>query len=264
MNKHNMQKFSIIIPTYKAVEYLDICLKSLSRIHDKDMFEVIVICDGYYSLHKNTLDKYSTELDIKVLKFDTNRGMPTAINFGVYSATYDTILVMNDDNIAPQQLVYHINNIEREYLNREFCISFPQIEPNSSIFNKFIEIDLGKTFDTFDMDKFDTISQNFPTDMKLSKHLGTFPFLISKQLYMTVGGFDIDYQSAFVTDWDFFIKVSNIIDLQIIDNCYFYHFKSITSDIKDFKDTEIPAHHFFRFKWGRYGKINDEQTSYLG
>jgi glycosyltransferase involved in cell wall biosynthesis len=255
-------KFSIIIPTYKAVEYLDMCLKSLTQF-DTSSFEIIVICDGHFELYKELLEQYNWHFDLKVLKFEKNRGMPTALNFGVYSAKYDTIFIVNDDNIFPSNFIKVVTNLLETKFNN-FCISFPQIEPiSSSIFNKFLQIDLGKTFDTFDIDKFNEICKNFSTEITLSKHLGTFPFLINKKLYMTVGGFDVDYQSAFVTDWDFFIKVSNIVDLEIVDNCNFYHFKSITSDIKDFKDTEIDAHHFFKFKWGRYGGINHDQTSYL-
>lgn len=258
-----MKKFSIIIPTYQAVAHLDICLKSLTKVYLKH-FEVIVICDGFFSLHQDTIEKYSKILDIKVLKFDTKVGMVKCINFGVYSAQCDTVLIMNDDNIVPKMLTSYVDIIKTD-ANKNFCVSFRQIEPNPSIFHKIFCQDFGKSPEVFDWKKFEDMSEHHEdTDITYDEHLGTFPFVINKQLFMTVGGFDYDYKSAFVTDWDFFIKVSNIVDITICNNCYFYHFKSVTSDMKEFKDTELDAHHFFNFKWGRYGKINPEQTSYLG
>lgn len=259
-----MNKFSIIIPTYKAVDYLDTCLYSLSRIDDKNMFEVIVICDGYYSLHEKTLDKYSTQFDLRVLKFETNRGIVTAINFGVYNAQYDTILIMNDDNVVPKLLMYYVQDIDKEFRARQFCVSFPQIEPNPSIFKKTIWQNLGTLPVTFDWEEFDDC--NIGGEINFSNHLGTFPFVINKQLFMTVGGFSDEFGSkvGFVSDWDFFIKVSNIVDIKICDTCYFYHFSQISSSEASAKESEINAHKFFKFKYGRFGKINEEQTSYLG
>ena len=96
-----MNQISIIIPTYKAVSYLEICLKSLTRNVDVNQFEVIVICDGHFDLYQDLLQKYNSQLDLKIIKLDTNRGIATAINYGVYCAKYETILVMNDDNVAP-------------------------------------------------------------------------------------------------------------------------------------------------------------------
>lgn len=258
-----MKKFSIIIPTHKAIEYLNICLKSLTQINDKHLFEVIVICDGYFSLHEQTLELYSKTLDLKVLKFETNRGIATSINYGAYSAQYETILIMNDDNIAPKYLMSYIRDITYFYPNN-FCISFPQIEPRPSIFKRTVCKNLGETFNKFDWEAFDEISEYNWNGC--DKHLGTFPFVINKKLFMSVGGFSDEFGSkvGFVSDWDFFVKVSNIVDIKICNNCYFYHFSQISSSEASAKESEINAHHFFNFKWGRYGKINLEQTSYLG
>ena len=258
-----MNKFSIIIPTYKAVEYLDICLKSLTRVYNKEMFEVIVICDGFYQLHESTLIEYSTEFDLKVLKFESNRGIATAINYGVYSATYDIILIMNDDNVVPKHLVYYVQNIDREFLNRQFCVSFTQIKPRRSIFNKTVCQDFGTSPSTFDWNKFGETEYEFYTEC--DEHLGTFPFIMDKDLFMTVGGFSDEFGSkvGFVSDWDFFTKVSNMVDIQICNNCYFYHFSQVSSSEPSAKESEQNAHEFFKFKWGQYGQINPEQTSYL-
>jgi glycosyltransferase involved in cell wall biosynthesis len=255
-----MNKFSIIIPTYKAVDYLDICLKSLSNVYQKESFEVIVICDGYFSLHEQTIEKYSQDIDLKVIKFDTNRGIATAINYGVYSSQYETILIMNDDNVVPNNLVSYIQSIGK-CLVGNFCVSFPQIEPRPSIFKTTVCYNFGTTPDTFNWNKFNVNV----FDMSFDSHLGTFPFVMNKDLFLTVGGFSDEFGSkvGFVADWDFFTKVSNIVDIQICNNCYFYHFSQVSSSDPLARQSEQNAHEFFKFKWGQYGQINAEQTTYL-
>ena len=49
--------FSVIIPTYKEPEYLDLCLKSAfeGQVNNN---EIIVVVDGFYELNKPILDKY--------------------------------------------------------------------------------------------------------------------------------------------------------------------------------------------------------------
>ncbi len=75
---------------------------------------------------------------------------------------------------------------------------------------------------------------------------GIFPFVISKKDYMIVGGFDTIYQSPFICDWDFFLKLDlNGIQFYRINHLHFYHFGSAaTKNGKEgdkFKATEHPA-----------------------
>ena len=80
--------FSVIIPTYKEPEYLDLCLKSCfeGQVNNN---EIIVVVDGYYELNKPILDKYPK---VNVLDLGSNQGLSVATNWGVYNATNDYIL----------------------------------------------------------------------------------------------------------------------------------------------------------------------------
>ena len=71
---------SIIIPTYRNPEYLDICLKScIEQQHNKN--EIIVAVDGFIDESKEVLEKYKKQ--INVLDLGKNQGMQTALNLGV-------------------------------------------------------------------------------------------------------------------------------------------------------------------------------------
>ena len=69
---------SVIIPTYKEPEVLDICLKSAIEGQGHKN-EIIVVVDGFYDLNKDVLEKYKN--DISILNLPTNMGLIRATNF---------------------------------------------------------------------------------------------------------------------------------------------------------------------------------------
>mgnify|MGYP000444871562 FL=1 len=89
---------SVIIPTYQSPDYLDLCLKSVFE-GQKNKNEIIVVVDGFYELNKSVLDKYP---DVNILDLGFNQGLPVATNWGVYNASNEYILVVNDDNVFPK------------------------------------------------------------------------------------------------------------------------------------------------------------------
>ena len=89
---------SVVIPTYKEPEVLDVCLKSAieGQINQN---QIIVVVDGFYDLNKEVLDKYKDHIGILIL--EQNKGLCRATNLGVYNSQYDWVLIVNDDNVFP-------------------------------------------------------------------------------------------------------------------------------------------------------------------
>ena len=54
---------SVIIPTYKSPEALDLCLKSAIE-GQVDSNQIIVVVDGFYDINKEVLEKWSEHIDI--------------------------------------------------------------------------------------------------------------------------------------------------------------------------------------------------------
>ena len=238
---------SIIIPTYRNPEYLDICLKSaIEQQHNKN--EIIVAIDGFIEESKEVLEKYKE--NINVLDLGKNQGMQTALNYGVMNATNEKIFIVNDDNVFCKDFDLEIE----EYLQEKHVLTLNQIEPTGPGIFKFPVKDLGRNPKDFKYDEFIEYEQSIRKN-ELSLDGGIFPFAMYKKYYMAVGGFDVMYKSPFICDWDFFLKLDLIgLGFTRTHNAHLYHFGSTATkngnEGEKFKATEGPAANVFMYKWG--------------
>ena len=246
---------SVIIPTYREPEVLDLCLKScIDGQTNKN--EIIVVVDGFYDENKEVLDKYKKH--ISVLDLEQNVGMIRAMNLGHYNASNNLVFHVQDDNIFP---IEWDTRLESQY--KPGAIYVPnQIEPTPSIFPQFIIKDLGRDPKTFDLEAFRVFEIN-NSKMTQDDTGSTFPILISKQDYLKIGGFDESYPGPWVVDCEFFMKcrLNNINTIRLY-NLNFYHFVSIGTKSEDriyeAQQKEVACHDYFRYKWGDYMKRNPQ------
>ena len=248
---------SVIIPTYKSPEILDLCLRSCveGQINKN---QIIVVVDGFYDLNKEILEKWAEHIDI--LNLEQNVGTPRATNLGVYNASGDKILIANDDNVFPLNWDIHL---EEDYVENS-VLSPNQIEPYPSMFSHFHIKDLGKSVDTFDLKRFQEYEKelNVVTYKKVPEETGsTLPIFMSKIDYLKLGSWDETYPSGWVVDWDFFLKCQ-LAGLKMLRTyrCHFYHF--VSSSIKtqeqrnEAKVKEQQCYEYAKYKWGSYIKHN--------
>lgn len=249
---------SVIIPTYKEPEYLDLCLKSAfeGQVNNN---EIIVVVDGFLELNQPVLDKYP---DVKILDLGSNQGLSVATNWGVYNATHDYILVVNDDNVFPRNWDYKLN----QFKQKGIVVSPNQIEPNASMFPQFIIKDLGKSPEEFDLKEYWDFED---TQYKQAELNGsTLPFMMNKYDYLAVGGWDIMYPSPHVVDWDFFLKCEYVGYLMKRVYVNFYHFagaatRKTREQSAESTRKEHKAHQFFKNKWDGKAEHNPQNNSKL-
>jgi glycosyltransferase involved in cell wall biosynthesis len=240
---------SVIIPTYRNPEYLDLCLKSAIDQQDNKN-EIIVAVDGYYDESKDVLEKYKD--NISVLDLGHNQGMQQALNLGVMNATNEIIFIVNDDNVFCNHWDVAISESLKG--KEKSVLTLNQIEPEGpGIFN-FPVKDFGRTPKAFDYDTFIEYEKSIRKN-ELTIDGGIFPFAMYKKQYMIVGGFDVMYQSPFICDWDFFLKLDlNGIGFIRTHGAHLYHFGSTATkngnEGEMFKATERPAAELFYYKWG--------------
>ena len=244
---------SVIIPTYKSPDMLDLCLQSAVE-GQKNQNQIIVVVDGHYDVNEHVLNKWCHTIEI--LNLETNVGLCKGTNLGVMNARHDKVLIVNDDNVFPKNwdVVLELNWIDGA------LISPNQIEPYPSMFSQFHIKDLGKNISEFDLDKF----WEYEKSISIEKQDGfgsTLPIFMSKLDYLKVGGWDENYELGMVADWDFFLKCQ-LSGLRMIRsyNCHFYHFASASTNGEARQQAEQNGHEYARYKWGSYIQ-HDPQTN---
>ena len=252
---------SVIIPTYKEPEVLDVCLRS-AIVGQRHNNQIIVVVDGFYEVNREVLEKYKQ--DIQVLVLEENAGLCRATNLGVYNAEFDKILIVNDDNVFPEAWDQEL----LEQYKPGSVLAPNQIEPTPSMFKQFNIKDLGRDPKTFNVNDFWEYESTIIED-KIEETGSTLPIFISKTDYLRVGGWDESYPGAWVVDWDFFLKCE-LSGMRMLRTyaCHFYHFVSVgteaTPEEKQNKAIKEQAcHEYFKYKWGQYAKHNPTNNSKL-
>lgn len=239
---------SLIIPSYRNADCLDLCLRSAIENQSQDN-EILVAIDGFIEESKHILQKYENK--IKILDLVENQGMQQALNLAVMNASNECIVVINDDNVLCKNWD---ETIKKHFSGSGKVITINQIEPiGPGIFNFHVK-NFGKNPKEFDYDGFINYEPSI-RESNITDDGGIFPFVISKKDYMIVGGFDTMYQSPFICDWDFFLKLDlNGVKFVRIKDINFYHFGSFATkngkESTKFKQTEHPAAQVFYYKWG--------------
>jgi len=241
---------SVIIPTYKSPEMLDLCLESAIK-GQTEKNQIIVVVDGFYNLNKHVLEKW--EDSIEILNLEENVGLCRGTNLGVYNAQHEDILIVNDDNVFPHQW-----NLKLEHwkLRKNQMIVPNQIEPNPSIFPQFHIKDLGSDVNSFNLNDFTSYENTIAKD-KMDVAGSTLPIYMKKLDYIRIGGWDENYELGMVADWDFFLKCNlSGIGSSRVYNCHFYHFASVSTNGEKRQRAEQNGHGYSQYKWGSYIKHN--------
>jgi glycosyltransferase involved in cell wall biosynthesis len=236
---------SVIIPTYKEPEALDVCLQSAINGQRRNN-QIIVVVDGFYEINREVLDKYRDSIEILVL--EENVGLCRATNLGVYNAKFNKILIVNDDNVFSDVW----DQVLLEEYKPGYVLAPNQIEPAPSIFGQFHIKDLGKDPKTFDLQTYWDY-ENSIRESKTEESGSTLPIFMNKYDYIRLGGWDENYEAGMVADWDFFLKCA-ISDLKMIRtyNCHFYHFASISTNGEKRQQAEQKGHEYAKYKWNSY------------
>jgi glycosyltransferase involved in cell wall biosynthesis len=240
---------SVIIPTYKEPDVLELCIKSALE-GQVNTNEIIVVVDGFYDINKDILLKYNNK--IKIIELLENSGLCRATNIGVFNASNDLVLIVNDDNVFPSNWDINLENAYSE----NSVLTPNQIEPFTSIFPQFIIKDFGRSAKDFKKEEFDKFCKLFENEPCLEGGY-TFPIFISKKNFLKIGGFDESYpsQAGYVADWEFFIK-AELCGMNFYRDfgTKFYHFVSTSAKSEAKKEQsrieEIDCHKYFYYKWG--------------
>ena len=229
--------FSIIIPTFNNLKYLELCLKSLKK-NSKFNHEIIIFINEGVD---GTLE-FVKKNNLNYLHNINNVGLCKAMNDGVKISSKKYIVYAHDD-------MYFCPNWDTEFYNeisktkeKHFFLSGTMIQP----FESFIHLNCGETIEDFNEEKLlKEYNSIFFKDFQGSTWA---PSLIPRETWDMVGGFSEEYGPGLGSDPDFNMKLWNIgVRLfKGLSKSRVYHFSSVSLR----KKVSNNGSKTFLLKWG--------------
>ena len=197
---------SVIIPSYKRVNTLKESILSVCNQTYKN-FEIIVVNDCGFDT-KFVIDEIKekfSEVDIKYIRHEENKGPAATKNTGIKHGNGDYIAFLDDDDLFyPEHLktlITELNKKNNYKIAYSFAKMFSYEEKNGKLFFKKEE----KFFNyTFDKDTF--LFENY---------IPVNSFILRRELF-TDKNFWFDEALKYLEDWDLWIRISREYDFLCI------------------------------------------------
>ncbi len=193
--------FSILIPSWNNLPYLQCCLKSIKK-NSRYAHQVIVhVNEG----NDGTL-QWVKEQGLDHTHSHGNAGVCYGFNAPAALAKSDYLLLSDDDYyFAPDwdhYLLEEIKKLDHIY----FCITGTMIEHGKVRFNTTIpDSDFGKTVETFDEKKFLEEYSKIPfTDWNGGNW---YPLALHRNIWNLIGGLSIEFTPGMGSDPDMMMKL---------------------------------------------------------
>ena len=230
--------FSIIIPTFNNLRYLQLCLESIKK-NSKYEHEIIIhINEGI----DGTLEFLKTQNYITTYS-QKNSGVCKAFNSAVKKSSNEYIVLAHDDMyFCPNWDDVFERELEKIPTNSDFFLSGTMVQP----FKSYINLNCGTTINNFDEQK---LLLELPK-INFNDFQGSHwqPSLIPLKTWNKVGGFSEEFSPGLGSDPDFNMKLWKIgVRLfKGLGNCRVYHFSSLSLRKKAWNNGAKT----FLLKWG--------------
>ena len=230
--------FSIIIPTFNNLKYLELCVKSIKKNSKFDHEIIIHINEGI----DGTLD-FVKKNNFKFTYCKKNSGVCVAFNKAVAKASKNFIVLGHDDMyFCPNWDKIFATELTKIQNNSDFFLSGTMVQP----FESYINLNCGKNIDEFNEEKLLKDLPNIEFEDFQGSHWQ--PSLIPLKTWNKVGGFSEEFSPGLGSDPDFNLKLWNIgVRLfKGLGSCRVYHFSSLTLRKKAWNN----GAKIFLLKWG--------------
>jgi len=233
--------FSIIIPTWNNLAYLQTCIRSIRKNSSFKHQIIVHVNEGA----DGTIEWLQHE-QIMYSHSPKNIGICFAVNLAAALATSEYILYMNDDMyVLPEwdkQLFAAVQSIGHE----DFMMSSTMIEPKNTNNPIVICDNYGTDLDNFDEEKLLTEYKNLE---KSDWNGSTWPpVLISKSWWIKIGGFSSEFSPGMYSDPDLTMKLWNagVREFRGVGNSLIYHFQAKSTG----RVVKNDGRQMFKQKWG--------------
>ena len=234
--------FSILIPSYNNLKYLEICINSIKK-NSNFAHQIIVHVnegtDGTIEYLKKNNIEYTNTVD--------NVGMPKALNIASKKAQLNYILISHDDFYYCPGWDIEFEKEIKLLNHNNFYFSGTMVGAGQIYF------DAGQTFESFNENKLIYNLEN----IKTFNFQGTTkcPGLVHKDIWNKLGGWSEEFSPTGGDDTDFAMKLwkNDVRIFKGLGKSLAYHFGSITTRKKDkslFTYLGSRGNKIFLKKWG--------------
>ena len=236
--------FSILIPTFNNVKYLELCINSIKK-NSKYDHQIIV----HVNIGDDGTIEYLNKINIEYTHTKYNSGICEGINKAAKLAKYDYLLYAHDDFYFSPNWDKILHEEVKKIGHNKFYLSGTMMNEGQIKFN------CGNTLDEFNEKKFLDEYKNYNFyDFQGSTWA---PSLVHRSIWDKAGGLSEEYFPGNGSDPDFNIKLWNL-GVRIfkgINKFKVYHFGSIVlrkklNKTKSKNKYGSKSSKFFLLKWG--------------
>lgn len=221
---------SIVIPTYRAVECLELCVRSICEGGNLEEIEVCLYGDGGGDVPEKHLQKCMEFMSQRGVRHNCfynpqNLGNTPALNRAIDLASGQWIMVCDDDCVFPANWLERI----RHELTHKTVLSLLCIEPDVGGHRPascFIPHNLGLDPEKFDLDALNNLNSKLSIgEIEVGVN---YPFLIERDILLSLGKGDERFKGPY-HDPDLFLRFRNA-KLRLIRSraTALYHFSGMS------------------------------------
>ncbi|NOQ22775.1 MAG: glycosyltransferase [Candidatus Aegiribacteria sp.] len=237
-----MKPFSVIVPTWKNLEYLDLMYRGITA-NSAVTHEIII----FFNEFDESCENWARGKNILFCESAENTGVCAAVNRAAEMATTDFICYMNDD-------MYPLPGWDTALagysgLADKLWLSGTAIEPGNSTPCYIGNRNYGESPSTFEEER---LLSEYRTLFRPYNVISTWtPVLLSRRDWEAIGGFDEKFFPGFGSDPDLAMKMYRYGCRHFIGvgNSLVYHFSKGTTARFSGSSTMDPRK-YFKSKWG--------------
>ena len=237
-------RFSIIIPTWNNLEYLQLCLRSIQQ-HSRFNHQVILFVNEGSDGTLQWLQEQSA-YSLEFLHAPENIGICHAMNSCRELVTEEHMVYMNDDMYALPDWDHALWSEIEALDTQKFMVSATLIEPVKTGNTCVVVKDYGKDLPSF---RESELLKEFPS-LKQSNWQGSTwpPMVLHRETWDLLGGFSAEFSPGMYSDPDLSFKLVEAGGRVFlgVGNSLVYHFGSKSTGRLE----KNPGHATFVRKWG--------------
>ena len=226
VNFKNRYKFSIIVPAYEtgARRIKEMIFSVLSQTYDN--FELCIADASNTDEVENAVKSMNSD-KIKYVRLKENKGISENTNEALKLATGEYVVFLDHDDILTKNALFEVMNVF-------------ETAPVNQI--KLVYSDEDKCNDECDTFFDHHIKPDFDIDLLRSNNYICHMLTVSRELALSVGGFDKDYDGA--QDHDFILRCVEKLNRNEIKHIgkVLYHWRSHTSSTATNPDSKLYAY----------------------